>query len=171
MTDVTVTLPADRDVIVLDNGQPAQIATALIDKAIELGLPARVVRVQPYVGGFVAPASVVSEIDVTPEPPTSALGLERTPTDEPYTAGPPFTLRLTLATPLVEGQSLMLLMGVNGGSMMEYPILRTDVSPTVFEWSIATENNAGGSYVYEVILWGMTGEEGRSNQVTATIIA
>jgi hypothetical protein len=69
MADVRVTLPEDRDVIVLDNNQPQQMATILIDAAVALGLDPSVIRVQPIVGGFVAPASVVATIDTTPEPP------------------------------------------------------------------------------------------------------
>lgn len=69
MADVRVTLPEDRDVIVLDNDQPQQMATILIDAAVALGLDPSVIRVQPIVGGFIAPASVVATIDTTPEPP------------------------------------------------------------------------------------------------------
>lgn len=92
MADVQVTMPDDRDVIVLDNDQPGQIALALLGAAADLGLPARVVRVAPQVGGFVAPAAVVAQIDVTPDPegPPTITTIE--PTSGPAAGGNTVTI-------------------------------------------------------------------------------
>lgn len=113
MADVVVTLPEDRDVIVLDNGQPTQIATVLIDAAVALGLDPRVIRVQPFVGGFVAPASVVSTIDVTPEPPVDQVTLDTRPPGA--TTHQKYGYTTFVVAPVGYPESMTLDMSVNGG--------------------------------------------------------
>jgi PKD repeat protein len=63
-------VPPDRDVVVLDHGDPAGVGTALLAAAQAAGLPANVVRRAVQYGGFYVPASIAN---IAPAPVLSAL--------------------------------------------------------------------------------------------------
>lgn len=64
---VKVTIPPDRNIVVLGGDRPGEIATSLLAAAEAAGLPASVVRFFPEAGGFIVPASLVA--DGTPDQP------------------------------------------------------------------------------------------------------